>query len=48
MSESPAPISALQPQVPAKLAALIDAMLAKDPSARPASMAEVGRQLGEL
>lgn len=48
MSETPVPISTHQPQVPAKLAALIDAMLAKDATARPVSMADVAARLSAL
>jgi serine/threonine protein kinase len=48
VSEAPPPFSERHPHVPVKLAALIDAMLAKDPAARPSSMAEVVARLGEI
>jgi len=44
-SESIAPVLDLRPQTPGPLARTVDRMLARDPAARPGSMADVGEEL---
>jgi serine/threonine-protein kinase len=48
ISEEPEPVLTLNPDVPARLAAVVHRMLAKAPEKRYASMAEVCRDLGEI
>ena len=42
------PLSALRPEVPPQLSALVARLLEKDPRNRPRSAAEVGRELAEI
>jgi serine/threonine-protein kinase len=43
--EPPRPVAALRPEIPAELAALVHALLEKDPGRRPASAAQVVQRL---
>jgi serine/threonine protein kinase len=45
LGQTPAPLAALRPGLPAPLAALVHRALANDPKERPASAAELGREL---
>jgi tetratricopeptide (TPR) repeat protein len=45
---APRPVAEHRPETPAELAALVHALLAKDPGRRPASAAEVARRLQTL
>jgi len=46
--EAPRPVTALRPEVPRELAALVHALLEKDPRHRPADAARVARELQAL
>ncbi len=48
LREDPPPLRQLVPQAPEDLEALLIAMLAKDPDARPADMARVAASLGQV
>jgi serine/threonine-protein kinase len=48
LSEEPEPLLTVNPGLPARLAAVVDGMMRKDPEARYASMEDVGRELSEL
>ena len=48
LREDPPPLRQLVPQAPEDLEALLIAMLAKDPDARPADMARVAESLGQV
>jgi serine/threonine-protein kinase len=48
ISGAPEPVLTLNPEVPARLAACVHRMLAKDPSQRQASLAAVAHELGEV
>jgi serine/threonine-protein kinase len=48
VSEEPAPVLTLNPDVPARLAAVVHRMLQKTPERRHASMDDVGRELEEI
>ena len=48
IQESPDPVLTLNPELPARLAAVVHRMLRKDPDKRYQSMDEVGRDLQEM
>jgi serine/threonine-protein kinase len=48
LTETPPPLAALRPDLPAPLTALVDRLLAKDREERPESAAEVARSLAEI
>jgi serine/threonine protein kinase/tetratricopeptide (TPR) repeat protein len=48
ISEHPPCVDTVRPEVPARLGALVDRLLAKDPAARPQYAAEVARELAGI
>ena len=46
--DHPARVDAVRPGLPARLCTLVERLLAKEPGNRPASAAEVARELGEI
>jgi tetratricopeptide (TPR) repeat protein len=48
LTETPPPLAALRPDLPAALAALVDRLLAKNREERPQTAAEVARSLDEI